>query len=75
MVLLATACVTVFDSNNHPVQVKLILDNGSQNSFVTERLVNKLGLSLHNTNTQISGIGLSVNSSYKKATIILHSKV
>ncbi|XP_056645092.1 phosphatidylinositol 3-kinase 3-like [Diorhabda sublineata] len=43
-VLLATAKIIMYDSHNNPFKTTILLDNGSQNSFVSQELVNKLQL-------------------------------
>ncbi|XP_044765410.1 uncharacterized protein LOC123321740 [Coccinella septempunctata] len=60
-VLLATACVSLYNSQGHKIKAKAILDNGSQNSFVTEGLIEKLGYVPYNHSTIVSGIGLTEN--------------
>lgn len=72
-VLLATACVSIFDANGQRVQAKAILDNGSQTSFITESLVDKLNYVPYVKNTYVSGIALSSNICNKMVNIKIHS--
>lgn len=55
-VLLATAQARVCPKNGTPFNVKMLLDNGSQISFITASLANKLAFKPYTNNIQISGI-------------------
>lgn len=74
-VLLATACVTLYDGNRRPLQAKALLDNGSQHSFVTEGLVKRLKLTPYVKTTHVSGIALSNNVTNKMIDLKIHSNV
>lgn len=54
--LLSTALVRVFDCNGAPHTARLLLDNGSTTNFATNELCSKLGLSIRNESSTISGI-------------------
>jgi hypothetical protein len=72
-VLLSTACVTIYDNRNNPIRVKAILDNGSQNSFITEKLVKKLNYVPYCKTTHVSGIALSNKISSNMVDVTIHS--
>lgn len=61
-VLLATAIVNVKNKHGQLVKVRALVDSASQLSFVTKRLVNKLGLRQNKLNLPIAGIGNSQNN-------------
>lgn len=73
LVLLATACVSLYDKNGRCIQAKAILDCGSQTSFITEKLVKALDLDPYLRPTHITGIALSDNISKKMVDIVVHS--
>ncbi|CAG5007379.1 unnamed protein product [Parnassius apollo] len=56
-VLLATALVTALFKNGAEFTVRALLDQGSQASFVTEKIVQYLGLKKQPTKGIISGVG------------------
>ncbi|XP_057659301.1 uncharacterized protein LOC130895773 [Diorhabda carinulata] len=64
-VLLATAKIIMYDSHNNPFKTTILLDNGSQNSFVSQELVNKLQLKTFEKTLQISGISQTVSTTNK----------
>lgn len=74
-VLLATACVSLYDAQGHCIQAKAILDNGSQNSFVTDKLVKKLNYVPYNKTICVSGIALSNSMTNKMVDLTLYSNV
>lgn len=53
-VLLATASVCILNNCGEPVKCKVLLDNGSQSNFVTDKLCNKLKLSKREINIPVS---------------------
>ncbi|KAG5899186.1 hypothetical protein JTB14_026939 [Gonioctena quinquepunctata] len=55
-VLLATAIITIYSKTGVPVQVRTVLDGGSQTSYVTEKLMYKLNLNTYNM--QLQGFGV-----------------
>ena len=61
--LLMTCRVLVFAPNGFSVEARALLDNGSTSSFVSERLVQSLGLSRSQSNVHVSGIAGSLASS------------
>lgn len=56
-VLLATARVKVFNSNGYKQTIRVLLDQGSQASFITEASVQFLGLKRKPINGWVSGLG------------------
>nr|CAI5843736.1 unnamed protein product [Callosobruchus analis] len=73
-VLLSTACIDVFDINGKEHTIRILLDSGSQSSFVTDRLCNLLGVSKKDTNLQVNGIGNTQANVIFKCSIDVHSK-
>lgn len=64
-VLLATAIVSAEGRNGSTVALKVLIDQGSQNSFVSENAVQLLGAKKEKINATISGIGQQTqNASY-----------
>ncbi|XP_048518882.1 uncharacterized protein LOC125504899, partial [Dendroctonus ponderosae] len=57
-VLLSTAIVDVLDSDGNVHSCRVMLDSGSESSFITEKMFNKLNLCTTSTNISVSGIGL-----------------
>ncbi|XP_072392311.1 uncharacterized protein [Diabrotica undecimpunctata] len=55
-ILLLTAVVNVFDKFGNLHKCRVLLDNGSQSNFVSEKLCNILQLSKEKINTSISGV-------------------
>ena len=55
-ILLATAKVTLFSKQREPVTVEALLDSGSQNSFITKRLADKLQCLSYNLTLNIKPI-------------------
>ena len=54
--LLMTCCVLVLAPDGSSMEARALLDNGSSVSFVSERLIQSLGLSHVHRNVRISGI-------------------
>lgn len=74
-VLLATACGTVYTAQNRPLQVRVLLDSASQNSFVTTNLVAKLKYVPYNQSLSISGISQDKILCNKMINLNLYSNV
>lgn len=55
-VLLSTAIVNIYDKNNQPHSCRVILDGGSQSSFMMERFLFVLNLPKSNVNIPVVGI-------------------
>lgn len=56
-ILLATALVIIKSPSGEEITARALLDSGSQVSFVTEQLSQRLGLKKHATKFSITGIG------------------
>ena len=74
-ILLATAAIELMDKTNNPVNCRVLLDSGSQLSFITEKMLKKLKLSCNSDHIEISGLGNSHIKSYKRTVISLQSKL
>lgn len=74
-VLLATARVTLYKADGRPIQAKALLDSASQNSFITDSLVNKLNYVPYNRRLNISGISQDSFMSHKMIDLVIHSNV
>uniref|UniRef100_A0A146L3Y2 Integrase catalytic domain-containing protein n=1 Tax=Lygus hesperus TaxID=30085 RepID=A0A146L3Y2_LYGHE len=56
-VILGTAVVEMLDARGKYQTVRVVIDSGSQNSFITQKCVTKLGLTMQHIRKRISGIG------------------
>lgn len=74
-ILLATALVTLYSVNEKPVTVKALLDCGSQTSFITKELAEKLGFYQYKSNLQILGISDNCSASNAMTDITIHSRL
>ncbi|XP_044751696.1 uncharacterized protein LOC123311691 [Coccinella septempunctata] len=74
-VLLATACVKLYNSHNQTIIARCFTDSASQKSFVTEDLVRKLNLKTYDQKIQISGISQSCSMSNRMIDLKIHSLV
>lgn len=71
-VILGTAVARIQDSRGHFQDVRLVIDSASQNSFITHRCLNRLGLKMTKTDRRISGIGQTLFDGAKgSATCVL----
>lgn len=59
-VLLATAIVKVVADNGRTLQLRALIDQGSEGSFITERATQTLGLRKNTVNGTITGLGNNV---------------
>ncbi|XP_071646703.1 uncharacterized protein [Temnothorax longispinosus] len=59
-VLLATASVRMLNDRGEPVKCRVLLDNGSQSNFVTEKLSGILNLTKREVNIPVSGFNQSL---------------
>lgn len=75
-ILLCTAQVELIDSQTSETHtVRALLDNGSQSSFITEKMQRKLNLSCSNTNISIAGINNKLTNTTKRCNIKLKSRI
>lgn len=72
-ILLGTAIVLI-RAGKREIQCRALLDSGSQINFVSERLVNRLGISTKPTSITISGIGSSNTKVNNRVNVELCSK-
>lgn len=72
-VLLSTAFVEVFDSNNQPILCKAVLDNGSQSNFITQNLLDKLNLPFDSIKMSVSGISEKCTDVSKRTQVKIKS--
>lgn len=70
--LLATAVVTLYSQSGEKISARALLDNGSQTSFVTEHLVEKLQCGWYRKNFQITGIGQQLTKAHKMLNLKFH---
>ncbi|KAJ8950955.1 hypothetical protein NQ318_008396, partial [Aromia moschata] len=55
-VLLSTAVISIFDSQNKPIKCRALLDSGSQSNFITQELFEKLNLPSTKVDIPVQGI-------------------
>ncbi|XP_045535467.1 uncharacterized protein LOC106721755 [Papilio machaon] len=68
-VLLPTALIDVISDKNNSHIVRALLDQGSQASFITEKIVQALGLKKSKCHNEVVGIGEGNNKLYLKNTV------
>ncbi|XP_024867312.1 uncharacterized protein LOC112451722 [Temnothorax curvispinosus] len=74
-ILLATARVTIADRHGDPHEVRVLIDQGSEVSIVSESLVQRLRLPRSRTRVSIFGIGGSQSGSTRgKVSLTIKSK-
>ena len=73
-VLLATALVYIYNAQGVRTPVRALLDSGSQNSFLTQELVNKLGKETYDKQLHISGLSQIGSTTNKMIDLVVHSK-
>ncbi|XP_065093592.1 uncharacterized protein LOC135714203 [Ochlerotatus camptorhynchus] len=73
-VVLSTAVIKVKDADNNEHFARALLDSGSQPSFITESLCQKLRLKRVKLNSPVSGIGQSTVNVHFGVTISLASR-
>ncbi|XP_072400991.1 uncharacterized protein [Diabrotica undecimpunctata] len=75
-ILLPTAQAKVYSRTGKPFSVKLILDSGSQQSFISKDLANRLQYLTRTQKLSISGLGNNdLVQSNEILDIVLHSKI
>ncbi|XP_072392236.1 uncharacterized protein [Diabrotica undecimpunctata] len=74
-ILLSTAVVNVFDKFGNLHKCRVLLDNGSQSNFVSEKLCNILQLSKKKINTSISGVNQLTHNINFRITLTFKSHI
>lgn len=74
-VVLPTIRVRLFDRKGTEYCVRALLDSGSQTSFITTSLVEKLCLKVVYRNTNVIGIGNKSKQINKQVKLVMHSPV
>lgn len=74
-ILLSTALVEIADSDNKYHTVRALLDNGSQNCFITDRLCKRLGVPKIQSTIRVSGVGQLVSQSNYTCKVDMRSKL
>jgi hypothetical protein len=72
--LLCTALVDVLDVNNKRLTARVLLDNGSQHSFISESLFKRLNVAYIQSTTRISGVGQNHTQANEICKISIRSK-
>ncbi|XP_037038490.1 uncharacterized protein LOC119076010 [Bradysia coprophila] len=72
-VFLGTAIIHVMNANGIPIKMRALLDSGAQLNVMSERMLQKTGLSCTPANMQIIGLGEVLASSSKRTTINMAS--
>lgn len=74
LVLLSTAIINVFNHNtNHIHSVRVLLDNGSTSSFITETLAKQLDLKTFSTRTSVEGLNYQTSQITKRCEVTIAS--
>lgn len=74
-IVLSTACVQVADIYGNVHTCRCLLDPGSQSSFVTSELCNRLGLEKKKYKLVITGVGQLNSNVNHKTTILIKSRI
>lgn len=72
--MLSTAIIDVLDSQGNKLSARVLLDPGSQASFITENLFNKLNVTSKSVNISVVGISRSTSSATRVAKINFQSR-
>lgn len=72
--MLSTAVVHLLDRKGNKVDCRALLDPGSESSFITNSMCNKLGITLRSINHTIVGITQGSSHVSKIANVSIHSK-
>uniref|UniRef100_A0A6P7H1W0 Uncharacterized protein LOC114345064 n=1 Tax=Diabrotica virgifera virgifera TaxID=50390 RepID=A0A6P7H1W0_DIAVI len=75
VVLLGTINVFLYSKYGRKISVKALIDPGSQLSFITEELANRLKYPTQEKNMSIYGLGISLTRSQKTVNIVINSSV
>ncbi|KAJ8983230.1 hypothetical protein NQ317_005319 [Molorchus minor] len=74
-VILATAQIYIRDKNNKQYLVRVLLDAGSQSSFINKELCNRLKLPVSNVDIQVSGLNQACASIELKTIANIKSRI
>lgn len=74
-VLLSTAEVLIKDKDNNWKRARLVLDSGSQVSFVSDRFAKELKLNVTEIDTSIVGINSGISQIKSKCEVVVKSRV
>lgn len=72
-VLLSTAIVETADGAGRYYKIRAVLDSGSERSFISQRLCNKLQLRLKQSTAQINGVGNVITKSTQNCDVQLRA--
>ena len=72
--LLPTAEVYVFNEQGNKHVARALLESASHSNFITQQLVDKLGLKAENINMKVSGINQGMSSLKHKTELTFESK-
>lgn len=72
-ILLSTAVVKVKDVEGNYVKTRALLDSGSQSSFVSDELINRLKFKCHNVQIEVKGVNQQVSHALKSAKLSIIS--
>ncbi|CAG9114803.1 unnamed protein product [Plutella xylostella] len=73
-VLLSTALIEIADCNNKYHTIRALLDNGSQQCFISEAVCKQLGIPLIQSTVHVTGVGNSVTQSTQSCEVQVRSK-
>lgn len=71
-ILLATALVTLYSKHNKRISARALLDNGSQVSFISQELVNKLKYRTYNRKLKVSTISQNCTVSHQMIDVDIY---
>lgn len=74
VILLSTARISVKAANGQYLECTALLDSGSQSSFVTKELCERLGLTLETTKIPVQGINRLLTQIKQRTTVNIKSK-
>jgi len=73
-ILLSTAVIYIYDSNNQAYPCRALLDSGSQMNFITKELADKLQLEERSLAVSVSGVMEGVIHSRRAVTVCIKSR-
>ncbi|XP_060528273.1 uncharacterized protein LOC132703161 [Cylas formicarius] len=73
-VLLSTALVNTFDKLGNSHQIRVLLDNANESSFVTQSLCKKLQLPTKSVNFTVAGIGQQNSKALESTSLKIQSR-